>query len=809
MRKRAAKMGYDFDQGEENDDIAIRLEGVTVRYRIFDEKIGGIKEYVEKMFTHKLHHKEFMALNNLNLTIKKGERVGIIGHNGAGKSTLLKVIARVMKPTEGNIEVNGSIAPLLELGAGFDMDLSGLDNIYLNGSILGKSKRYLDMVKEDIIDFAELGDFMYCAVKNYSSGMRAKLGFAVATQVDSDILLVDEVFGVGDENFKRKSKAKMVEMINSGKTVIIVSHDMTQMVDLTDRVIWMDNGEVVDDGEPEAICNKYCAYMLEHQNVVVETREARAVKRTPPKEYRKRRMRENNSRISKWAKNTGTLNRILNDSSLREEIINDRRILREIQNDEIYLERLLGMDRALELIADNEDILDALFQKESVKVRLEDVSQLMCDQGKIIGKVKGTIDECIYYRDSGLLYMKGWYMPMDAYTDIRIYMGDHCLGDAQLHLIRKGVNGNNDNLINEFPGWEFIRKVDLLGDTVEVQVFYHDQEVAKDKAMIQMTERKLPVSVEWKSEHKYSQAECWEFFQQHVMKEFSFLSYGTFHRYNELLEENDGVGWLFRRNYVDKGGTMGFSLQFNRLGLRGPSDTGAGNIVIGGGFGMGLGVDEEKTWYADEKFEKDWISLCYACEPNQWQRLIKKSLKKIYKPRKAILLYEAAFWSIGISKELNPEKGKVSLGIEESLTKEKESFYEFFNKLYEGVFRFVQEDQKLLNSRYAYFDFEKNANKCEYVLRKWLSLLGEFDEIHVLRIPNKEYIYAVESQEDIFLKLKQNQDQGWELFKTRLGENRDTNFYEPDDFALTDFFCTSSYLNETGNIKLRKWIKQI
>lgn len=803
-------MGYDYGQGEENDDIAIRLEGVTVRYRIFDEKIGGIKEYVEKMFTHKLHYKEFMALNNLNLTIKKGERVGIIGHNGAGKSTLLKVIARVMKPTEGAIAVNGSIAPLLELGAGFDMDLSGLENIYLNGSILGKSKRYLDTVKEDIIDFAELGDFMYCAVKNYSSGMRAKLGFAVATQVDSDILLVDEVFGVGDENFKRKSKAKMVEMINSGKTVIIVSHDMTQMVDLTDRVIWMDNGEVVDDGEPEQICNRYCAYMLEHQNVLVETRAARVVEVKPRKELRKHRTRDNTSKVSKWAKNTGTLNKILNDQSLRGEIIYDRRILREIQNDEIYFESLLETDRALELIANNQDILEALFQKESVIARMQDASQLLCEQGKIIGKVKGAIDECTYYKDQGLFYIKGWYMPMDVYTDIRIYLGGQCLGDAQLHLVRKGVNKNSDNLINEFPGWEFIRKVDLQGDEIEVQVFYRDKEVARDTAKIQITEGKLPKSVEWKAENMYSQIECWELYRQHVMKEFSFLSYGTFCRYNELLEEYDGIGWLYKRNYIDKDGTMGFSLQFNRLGLRGPSDTGAGNVVIGGGYGLSFGVDEDKAWFADKVFEKDWLSLCYACEPNQWQRLVKKSLKKVYKPRKAILLYEAAFWGIGISKEINPGKSKFSLEIEESFAKERESFYDFYNKLYEGVFRLVQEDdQKLLNCRYAYFDFEKNVNKCESVLRKWLSLLEEFDEIHVLRIPNKEYIYAAVSQEDVFIKLKQNQDQGWELFKAKLGESRDIHFYEPDDFALKDFFCTSSYLNETGNIKLRKWIKQI
>lgn len=803
-------MGYGYELSEENDDVAIRLEGVTVRYRIFDEKIGGIKEYLDKLFTHKLHHKEFLALNNLNLTIRKGERIGIIGHNGAGKSTLLKVIAHVIKPTEGMIAVSGSIAPLLELGAGFDIELTGEENIYLNGSILGKSKRYLDMVKEDIIDFAELGDFMYSAVKNYSSGMRAKLGFAVATQVDSDILLVDEVFGVGDENFKRKSKAKMIEMINSGKTVIIVSHDMTQMVDLTDRVIWMDNGEVVDDGEPEEICNKYCAYMLEHQNVVVETREARPVTRKVRKEYKKDLERKSGSKISRWAQKTGTLNKVLNDSSLRKEIIYDRRILREIENDDMFFERILGTDHALELIADNEDILDELLRKENVRARLKDESLLSFTPEKVIGKVWGAIDNCIYYRDAGVLYVKGWYMPVEAYTDVRISMGDEYLGDAQLHLIRKGINKDSSNPISGFPGWEFIQKVTLTGDTIKVSVFSHDKELAKDTVKVEMMNGAIPKAVAWKCENRCSQVECWELYQKHVMREFSFLSYEVHNKYNELLEENDGVGWLYKRNYSNEDGGMGFRLKINRLGLRGPSDTGAGNIVIGGGFGTCFGVDEDKAWFADKVFEKDWISLCYACEPNQLQRLLKKNLKTVYKSRRAIVLYEAAFWSVGISKEISVEKDREPLGVEEAFAKERESFYEFFNKIYEGVIRVVSNgERKLVNCRYAQFDFVKNAKKCEYVIQKWISILEEFDEIIVLRIPNKEYIYAGEAEDDNFGKLKENQDFGWKLFKTEMGAIRNIKFFEPDDFAISDYFCTSSYLNASGNRKLRKWISEM
>jgi ABC-2 type transport system ATP-binding protein len=184
--------------------IDVNVNNVTMKFRLSNEKVDSLKEYLLRIVKKDMGYSEFHALQNVSFKINSGERVGIIGHNGAGKSTLLKIISGVMKPTEGEISVNGNIAPLLELGAGFDLELSGAENIYLNGAILGKTKKYLDSKYDEIIEFSGLQDFINTPVKNYSSGMRARLGFSIATQVDPDILIVDEVLGVGDQQFKRK-----------------------------------------------------------------------------------------------------------------------------------------------------------------------------------------------------------------------------------------------------------------------------------------------------------------------------------------------------------------------------------------------------------------------------------------------------------------------------------------------------------------------------------------------------------------------------------------------------------------------------
>ena len=237
--------------------VDVQVENVSMKFRLSKEKVNNLKEYFVRLIKKDIRYDQFYALKSVSFQINKGDRVGIIGHNGAGKSTLLKIIAGVMKPTEGKVTVNGQVAPLLELGAGFDPELSGAENIYLNGAILGKSKKFLDKKFDEIVEFSELGEFIYTPLKTYSSGMRARLGFSIAVQVDPDILIVDEVLGVGDERFRKKSSEKMKELITSGKTVILVSHMLKQIEELTNKVIWLHRGEIKEMGDTKMVCSKY------------------------------------------------------------------------------------------------------------------------------------------------------------------------------------------------------------------------------------------------------------------------------------------------------------------------------------------------------------------------------------------------------------------------------------------------------------------------------------------------------------------------------------------------------------------------
>lgn len=252
---------YTFRKDFFMNKVDISVENVSMKFRLPNEKIDSIKEYLLRILKKDVKYSEFYALKSVSFKIYRGERIGIIGHNGAGKSTLLKIFSGIIKPTNGTVTVNGNIAPLLELGAGFDPEFSGAENIYLNGAILGKTKEYLEDKYDDIIEFADLGGFINTPVKNYSSGMRAKLGFSIATQIDPDILIVDEVLGVGDQAFKRKSSMKMKEMIKSGKTVILVSHSLKQIEDLTDRVIWIHKGEIKEIGDSKTVCKNYVTFM--------------------------------------------------------------------------------------------------------------------------------------------------------------------------------------------------------------------------------------------------------------------------------------------------------------------------------------------------------------------------------------------------------------------------------------------------------------------------------------------------------------------------------------------------------------------
>ena len=235
----------------------IKVKDVSMMFNKSSEKIDNIKEYVIKLFRGQLMFEEFWALKNVSLEIEKGEFVGIVGLNGSGKSTVLKSIAGVLSPTKGNIEVHGTIAPLIELGAGFDPNLSARENVFLNGAVLGKSRKEMRALFDKIIDFAELWDFVDTPIKNFSSGMLARLGFAIATSFMPDVLIVDEILSVGDYLFQEKCEKRMREIINNGATVVFVSHDIDQVRQLCSRVVWLSHGELVMDGATEEVCNKY------------------------------------------------------------------------------------------------------------------------------------------------------------------------------------------------------------------------------------------------------------------------------------------------------------------------------------------------------------------------------------------------------------------------------------------------------------------------------------------------------------------------------------------------------------------------
>ena len=237
----------------------IKANHITVSYRMSHDKIQSIKEYLVAMLKRKLKYEEFHALKDVSFEIKKGEVVGIVGNNGAGKSTLLKVISGILRPTKGDVELGGNVVPMLELGSGFDYDLTGRENIFLNGAILGYSESFLKSKYDEIVEFSELGEFIDIPVRNYSSGMVMRLAFSIASMVSPDILIVDEILAVGDAAFQEKSYARMMELMSHGTTVLLVSHNLDQIRGLCDRVIWLDHGHVVQIGDTQSVCDAYAA----------------------------------------------------------------------------------------------------------------------------------------------------------------------------------------------------------------------------------------------------------------------------------------------------------------------------------------------------------------------------------------------------------------------------------------------------------------------------------------------------------------------------------------------------------------------
>ena len=238
-------------------DYVVDIENLTIRFNLASEKISDLKEYFIKLVKRELMFQEFLALQDVTLKVRRGESWGLIGVNGSGKSTLLKSTCGILKPYKGSIKINGNIAPLIELGAGFDYNMTARENIFLNGTVLGHSRKFMQEHFEEIVDFAELHEFLDVPIKNFSSGMQARLGFAIATMVRPDILVVDEILSVGDYQFQQKCYRRMEEMLSGGTTLLYVSHDIESVRKLCDHAIWLDKGHVVKSGLVEDVCSKY------------------------------------------------------------------------------------------------------------------------------------------------------------------------------------------------------------------------------------------------------------------------------------------------------------------------------------------------------------------------------------------------------------------------------------------------------------------------------------------------------------------------------------------------------------------------
>lgn len=242
----------------ENSETVISVQNVTMKFKVATQSVSGIKEYLIQLLKRNITYRELKALDDVSFDVFKGEVVGIIGTNGSGKSTILKIVSGVLRPTEGNVEVDRRKVQLLTLGTGFDMELTGRENVYLNGAIIGYSREFLDSHYDEIVAFAELEDFMDEKVKNYSSGMVSRLGFAIATAGDAaEILILDEVLSVGDEFFRKKSLARVKEMIHGGSTVLLVSHSMPTIKENCSKVVWIEKGKLRMVGKPEVVCKAY------------------------------------------------------------------------------------------------------------------------------------------------------------------------------------------------------------------------------------------------------------------------------------------------------------------------------------------------------------------------------------------------------------------------------------------------------------------------------------------------------------------------------------------------------------------------
>lgn len=240
--------------------VIIDVDNIGIKYMVYREKKRSLKDLLLHPLKHKNGKKEFWALKNVSFKVEHGEAIGVIGKNGSGKSTLLMTLTGILEPDEGNMKIDGVVSTLLTLGAGFMPDLTGHDNIYLNGAFLGLSKKEIDEKYQEIVEFSELGEFIHTPIKNYSAGMKARLGFSIAASIEPDILLIDEVLGVGDVTFRKKCEVRLRELMKQARAIVVVTHQMEFVTELCSNALWLDKGKIMAFGEPNYVVNEYLTY---------------------------------------------------------------------------------------------------------------------------------------------------------------------------------------------------------------------------------------------------------------------------------------------------------------------------------------------------------------------------------------------------------------------------------------------------------------------------------------------------------------------------------------------------------------------
>lgn len=281
MFKESKRYNISDDSAALNEEVAISVKNLTMEFKFSKDKIDTLKEYlIRTIKRNKTEAKKIKVLDDISFEVKRGEKLGILGFNGAGKSTLLRIISGIYEPSDGEVKINGKIAPLLELSAGFDKNYTGRDNIYLNGAFLSMDKNYLDEKLDEIIEYSELGEYIDVPVKNYSKGMKAKLGFSIATLIKPDILIIDEILSVGDIKFRKKSGKKINEMMSEGVTVLLVSHSIRSVRRICDRCIWINDGKLIMEGPADEVCDAY----MEDANYA-KLRKERKMKKKLRKKY--------------------------------------------------------------------------------------------------------------------------------------------------------------------------------------------------------------------------------------------------------------------------------------------------------------------------------------------------------------------------------------------------------------------------------------------------------------------------------------------------------------------------------------------